>query len=172
MLATLVDLRRLRLRFKVSESESLKTRPGQAVRFRVAALGDQEFTAAVYYVGAIADPATRQVEALAWVDNPGVLKPGFVAEVTLAATVHQSAIVVPEGAVLASESGFVAYVVEDGKARQRPVQIGLRTGDGSLEILSGLAAGQILVIEGSDRLSDGIAVQVVGSQPAQPGGGV
>jgi hypothetical protein len=42
------------------------------------------------------------------------------------------------------------------------VQIGLRTGDGSVEIVSGLAAGEMLVTEGSDRLSDGVAVEAVG----------
>ena len=100
-----------------------------------------------------------------------MLKPGFFAEVTLATETHRDAIVVPEGAVQASESGFVAYVVEEGRARQRPVQIGLRTGDGGVEILAGLAAGQTLVVEGSDRLSDGIAVEPVGAPSSGPAGG-
>ena len=58
----------------------------------------------------------------------------------------------PEGAVQASERGFIAYAVEDGKARVRPIEIGLRTGTGVVEILSGLKAGETVVIEGSDRL--------------------
>src|SRR5205085_12458792 len=74
VLATIVDISRLRLRFKVSEGESLRARPGQAVGFRVAALGHAEFTAQIYHVGEVADPSTRQVEVLAWVKNPGVLK--------------------------------------------------------------------------------------------------
>ncbi len=145
VLATLVDLRRLRLRFKVSESESLKAKEGQAVAFRIASLGERTFTARVYHVSSVADPATRQVEVLAWVENPGVLKPGFFAEVTLATGTHANAIAVPESAVQATERGFVVYVVEDGKAQAKPVQIGLRTGDGSVEIVSGLAAGQTIV---------------------------
>ena len=167
MLATLVDIGRLRLRFKVSEAESLKTSAGQTVVFRVAALGETDFSAQVYHVGDVADPATRQVEVLAWVKNPGVLKPGFFAEVVLATEVHQGAIVVPEGAVQASERGFVAYIVDGGKARQQPVQIGLRTGDGSVEILSGLKVGDVVVTEGSDRLADGISVEAVGREPAR-----
>lgn len=161
VLATLVDTRRLRLRFKVSESESLKAKEGQAVAFRVASLHDREFTARVYHVSGLADPATRQVEVLAWVEKPASLRPGFFAEVTLATGRHENAIAVPEGAVQATERGFVVYVVEEGKARSRPVQIGLRTGDGSVEIVSGLSAGQTIVTEGSDRLSDGMAVEAV-----------
>jgi len=161
VLATLVDPARLRLRFPVSGAESLRARTGQSVAFRVAALGAHEFSAQVYHVGSVADPATRQVQVLAWVRNPGVLKPGFFAEVTLAAESHKNAVVVPEGAVQASERGFVSYVVEDGRARQRPVQIGMRTGDAGVEILSGLKVGELIVTEGSDRLADGIAVTPV-----------
>ena len=58
----------------------------------------------------------------------------------------------------ASERGFIAYAVEDGKAKVRPIEIGLRTGAGVVEIISGLKAGERVVIEGSDRLGDGVAV--------------
>lgn len=163
VLATLVDPRRLRLRFKVSESESLKAKDGQSVAFRVASLGERTFSARVYHVSSVADPATRQVEVLAWVENPGVLRPGFFAEVSLATGKHVDAIAVPESAVQATERGFVVYVVEEGKALARPVQMGLRTGDGSVEIVSGVSAGQTIVTEGSDRLSDGLAVEAVAS---------
>jgi membrane fusion protein, multidrug efflux system len=161
VLATLVDPRRLRLRFKVSESESMKARESQHVTFRVAALGANDFTAAVYHVSNVADPATRQVEVLAWVDNPGVLKPGFFAEVNLATGTNKNAVVVSESAIQASERGFVVYVVDHGKAKERPVQIGLRTGGGTVEIVSGLKPGETIVTEGSDRLADGIAVESV-----------
>jgi len=175
-LATLVDTSRLRLRFKVSEAESLRCRDGETVSFRVGALGANDFPARIYHVGEMADPTTRQVEVLAWVKNPGELKPGFFAEVTLATESHEGALVVPEGAVQASERGFVTYVVDGGKARLQPVEIGLRTADGIVEIVSGLTAGQIVVIEGSDRLADGVSVEpVTGKRAASatppPGGG-
>ena len=169
VLATLVDTSKLRLRFKVSEGESLRARVGQTVAFRVQSRGPSEFPARIYHVGEIADPTTRQVEVLAWVTNPGVLKPGFFAEVSLASESRKGAMVVPEGAVQASERGFVSYVVEDGKARLRPIQIGLRTGTGVVEILSGLEAGETVVVEGSDRLGDGVPVQL--ARAGGPGAG-
>lgn len=163
VLATLVDVSRLRLRFKVSESESIGCKHGATLVFRVSAVGDREFQASIYHVGQVADTATRQVEVLAWVKNPGVLKPGFFAEVQLATETHPKALVVPESAVQASEKGFVAYVVDgSGKARQRALQIGLRTPDGRVEIVAGLKAGETVVVEGSDRLADGTAVQDAG----------
>jgi membrane fusion protein, multidrug efflux system len=166
-LATLVDTTRLRLRFKVSERESLKIRQGQEIRFRVAALGDESFAARIYHVGEVADPATRQVEVVAWVMNPGVLKPGFFAEVSLATESRKKAVVVPEGAIQASEDGFVVYAVEGGKARLHRVDVGLRTKDGVVEILSGLKGKETVVVEGSDRLADGVAVEETAAGKAE-----
>jgi RND family efflux transporter MFP subunit len=171
VLATLVDVSRLRLRFKVSEAESLRARTAQTVQFHISSLGPREFLATIYHVGDLADPATRQVEVMAWVKNPGELKPGFFAEVTLASEMRRGALVVPEGAVQASEKGFVTYAVEEGKARLRPIEIGLRTGTGLVEIRSGVKAGDVVVVEGSDRLTDGLPVQVAGSGPASHAGG-
>jgi multidrug efflux system membrane fusion protein len=162
VLATIVDVSRLRLRFKVSEAESLRAREGGRVSFGVAPLGPRAFGARIYHVGRVADPTTRQVEVLAWVDPEQELKPGFFAEVTLQGEKKQGALVIPESAVQASERGFVTYVVDDTKtARVRPVGLGLRTGTGVVEILSGLAKGEVVVSEGSDRLADGMPVESV-----------
>jgi RND family efflux transporter MFP subunit len=169
VIATLVDTSRLRLRFKVGEADSLRVKEGQTVAFTVAATTDRAFEGRVYHVGEVADPATRQVEVLAWVRNPGELKPGFFAEVTLATVTHAGALVVPEQAVQASERGFVVYAVEGGQARMRPVQVGRRTESGQVEIVSGLAAGQTVIVEGSDRLVDGAEVQPAEGPGAAPG---
>ena len=161
VLATIVDASRLRLRFKVSEGESLRAKEGGSVAFRVAPIGPKDFGAKIYHVGRVADPTTRQVEVLAWVDPAPELKPGFFAEVTLEGNRKQDALVIPESAVQASERGFVTYVVDKSTARVRPVGLGLRTGTGVVEILSGLKAGEVVVSEGSDRLADGMAVEPV-----------
>ena len=168
VLATIVDVSRLRLRFKVSEGESLRAREGGRVSFGVAPLGPRAFGARIYHVGRVADPTTRQVEVLAWVDPEHELKPGFFAEVTLAGEKKEGALVVPETAIQASERGFVTYVVQEKTAHLRPVGLGLRTGTGVVEILSGLEAGESVVSEGSDRLADGMAVEPVeGPKAAQ-----
>jgi multidrug efflux system membrane fusion protein len=159
VLATIVDVTRLRLRFKISEGESLLVAEGQDVSFRVAPIGPRDFAGRVYHVGEVADPTTRQVEVLAWVQNTGELKPGFFAEVSFDAGTRQNAVVVPEAAIKASESGFVAYVIVEGKAVKKPIEIGHRTEDGLVEILSGLSGAETVVVEGSDLLADGVTVE-------------
>jgi multidrug efflux system membrane fusion protein len=173
VIAALVDLTRLRLRFKVSETESLSASKGQAPTFTVAATGNQVYTAQIYHVGQVADPTSRQVEVLAWVRNPGTLKPGFFAEVTLPSGSRKDATVVPETAIQASDRGFVAYAIVDGKAQVRQVEIGLRTGGGDVEILSGLKPGETIVYEGSDRIANGVSVTTEGAIPGagRPQGG-
>ena len=74
----------------------------------------------------------------------------------------------PSGRILAQ----AASVVEGGNAHVRPFQLGLRTGTGLVEILSGLKAGETVVTEGSDRLDDGVPVEVVtGENPRAAAGG-
>jgi RND family efflux transporter MFP subunit len=159
MLATLVDTQRLRLRFKVSEAESVRLREGGSVAFRVPALGPQSFEATIYHVSEGADPATRQVEILAWVRNRGqLLKPGFFVQVRAEVDSHNQAVVIPERGVQATEGGFVVYTAQDGKAKVHAVQIGLRDKDGWVEILSGLEGNEKVVVGGGEMLRDGAPI--------------
>lgn len=159
VLATLADTRRLRLRFKVSEQESVRLQDGGEVAFTTAAYPGREFRARIFHVSTSADPQSRMVECLARIDAEAALKPGFFAEVRIAVEGHKDAIVVPERAVLATEKGFIVYEVEGGVARLRQVSVGLRTKDGGVEILTGLSPHATIVTDGGSILSDGAAVE-------------
>jgi len=160
VLATLADTRRLRLRFKVSEQESVRLRDGMIVRFTTAAYPGRSFDARIFHVSSSADPQSRMVECLARVEGgAAALKPGFFAEVDATVESHKDAIVIPERAVLATEKGFVVYEVEGGVARQRQVSIGLRTKGGDVEILSGLGPDAMVVTDGGAVLRDGAPVE-------------
>lgn len=167
VLATLVDTRALDVRFRISEQESVRLRDGIEVRFTTSGRPGKEFTARVFHVSSTADPASRMVECLARVDNPGgALKPGFFAEVKADVESHLGAVVIPERAVLSTDRGFVVFEVVDGKAVERRVGLGLRTRDGGIEIASGLKPDAQVVTDGGDILRDGTPVQVVATGPA------
>jgi len=169
--ATLVDAARIRVRFRVSEAESVRIRPGLAVEFRVAAFPDRPFPAEVFHVNATADPVTRMVECVASVPDPAEgLRPGFFASVRATVGRDGEAIVVPVEAVLPSERGFTAFVVEDGRARMRELRLGLHTRDGGVEVISGLAPGETLAVAGALALEDGVAVEIAESPGAGRGG--
>jgi multidrug efflux system membrane fusion protein len=164
VLATLVDVSRLRLRFRVSEQESVRLRDGTEVHFTTASAPGREFAAKVFHVSASADPADRMVLCFARVINAGtLLKPGFFAEVRAEVESHRGAIVIPERAVLPTDKGFVVFEVVAGRAVMRRVSLGLRTKDGGVEILDGLGKNAVVVTDGGDILRDGAPVEVVGA---------
>ncbi len=170
--ATLVDVSRLRARFRVSEAESVKIRRGQVVEVRVAAFPGRAFAAEVFHVNATADPSTRMVECLASVkDPPAGFRPGFFASVRALVERKDAAIVIPVAAVIPGEKGFSAFVAVDGKARRRPLRLGLHTRDDAVEVVSGLEAGEALVVEGAGSLEDGVPLEVVPGLQAPAAGG-
>lgn len=171
VLATLVDTRRLNVRFRVSEQESTRLGDGLEIRFTSAPRPGHEFRARVFHVSSTADPATRMVEVLARIEKDvQLLKPGFFAEVKADIESHKGAIVIPDRAVLPTERGFVTYEVKEGRAILRPVSLGLRTRDGAIEILGGLTPDAVVVTDGGDILRDGAPVQVEDAPSPTPGG--
>ena len=69
------------------------------------------------------------------------------------------AVVIPKDALVDREGRTIAYVVSGGVARERQVDVGL-TDRTRAEILSGLEAGETLVVVGAQGLADGDAVEV------------
>lgn len=74
---------------------------------------------------------------------------------------QDKALVAPEAALSPSGETQYVYRVKDGKAEKREVTIGERR-EGRVEILTGVAVGDQLVVAGIQRVTDGAAVNVVG----------
>ena len=162
-LASIVDESKLKLRFKVSETESVKLASvlggDRKISFTVRPLPGKTFTAQLIHMSPQANAQTRTVECLALVENRDtLLKPGFFATVRAVIAVHEKAVVVPDSAILPTERGFVAYVVKNAKAVQRVVRPGLFVREGAVEILEGLAPGETLVVTGTSAIADGSEV--------------
>ena len=171
VIATLVQRDPLLLRFQVPSEEARSLRPGLVARFRVP--GDAtEFTARLTHVAGAAEASSRMVAVTAQVDDPrrAQLRPGAFADVRVPVGGPSQAPVIPQTAIRPSEKGFLAFVVEDGKARERVLTLGLRTTEGLVEVRAGLAPGEQLVVRGAEALRDGLPVTVSapGTAPAAP----
>lgn len=171
VLATLVRREPLLLRFRVPETEAAPLAPGQEVRFRLRAeRAEGSFRAVISLVGAAADPRDRMVDVTARVEDPGraELRPGAFAEIEIPVGAPSASPVIPQTAIRPTDRGFLAFVVEDEVARERVLELGLRTADGRVEVRSGLAAGEILVVRGAEALRDGAKVAVEGAPRVEP----
>ncbi|HOI44123.1 MAG TPA: efflux RND transporter periplasmic adaptor subunit [Candidatus Aminicenantes bacterium] len=162
VLATLVRRDPLLLRFKVPERDASQFSTGLAANFKVRN-NDKEFSARIIHVAASADQETRLVDVTAEINDPkdGALRPGSFAEIVVPVRSARTAPVIPQTAIRPSERGFLAFVVEDGKAVERILNIGMRTADGLVEVLSGVNAGETLVVRGAEALRTGVAVRIV-----------
>ena len=145
-----------RLEAQVAASDAPTVRTGQLVSVSIGSVG--LLAARVGEIVPAADPATRTITIkLDLPAAPGV-RGGLYG--TARFTVGQAErLVLPIRAVVERGSLTGVYVAEGGHARLRFVTLGPRRGDRA-EVLSGLEAGERVVVEGVDRLRDGAPVEI------------
>jgi multidrug efflux system membrane fusion protein len=162
VLATLVRRDPLLIRFRIPERDAVRIKPGMKAVFTVRD-DSREFEATIVHVAEAAEEATRLVEVTAEVKDTKdhALRPGSFAEVSVPVGSEETHPVIPLTAVRPSERGFIAYVVEHRAAVERVLTIGMRTADGQLEVLSGLALGDTLVVRGGEALREGAPVKII-----------
>ncbi|MCC6859875.1 MAG: efflux RND transporter periplasmic adaptor subunit [Bryobacterales bacterium] len=159
---SLVDNGRLELEAPVPTADLAPVRTGQRVTFQVNSYPGETFRGVVEEINPAVDAASRSAKVRVRVDNAGGrLKAGMFAQGEILTGAAVQAILVPAAAVYredrASRESYV-YVVQNGKAARRAVQIG-RERDGELEIAGGLQPGDILVAQQSIQLAEGVPVK-------------
>jgi membrane fusion protein, multidrug efflux system len=158
-LAALQTVSPQRASFQVPERYAEQLEPGQSVTFRVAALPGREFTGTVDFVDPIVQLPGRTIMVKARVPNPRrELQAGMFIEARLATAVRPNAVVIPEDAVLPLQGSNFVWVVTDGKAARRQVELGVRT-PGFVEVKSGVESAEQVVVGGQERLAEGAPVQ-------------
>jgi membrane fusion protein (multidrug efflux system) len=115
------------------------------------------------------DPTSGQVTLRAEVPNPGtVLLPGMYVRVQLEQARASNAIVLPQQAVTRSGTGDSVMVVgADGKVSPRPIKVGGEQ-NGQWVVLEGLKAGELVMVDGFQKLRPGATVKPVPWRPGSP----
>lgn len=134
-----------------------------------AALPDSRSTVAgkLVFVDNAVDAASGTVKAKARFDNrDNKLWPGAFVKATLNLRTLKGAVVVPQAAIIQSAKGTIVYAVEGGKAVVRPVQILAVEGD--VAGVSGIKAGEKIVVDGRQNLRPGAAVAERAPETRQP----
>ena len=121
----------------------------------------------VDYIAALADPSARTTRVEILVDNlTRALRSGQFVRVRLKRRSVPGAIMVPLSAVISGEQTKVVYVVEDGKAQARDVELGFFQGY-HVQIVSGLKKDDLLIVKGQWYVAPNQSVKVV--EPVREG---
>jgi membrane fusion protein (multidrug efflux system) len=169
-LAALQTVSPQRATFQVPERYAEQIESGQSVTFRVAALPGREFTGKVDFIDPIVQLPGRTIMVKARVPNPRrELQAGMFIEARLATAVRPNAVVIPEDAVVPLQGSNFVWVVADGKAVRREVELGVRT-PGFVEVKSGVENAEQVVVGGQERLGEGAPVQATLVQRRPLGG--
>lgn len=152
------DTSRLVAELKIPQRALGTIGTGQDALITVDALPGSSFIAAVDRISPTIDADTGSFRATIYIDNrDGRLAPGMFGRVSIAYEKHAGARVVPTRALIREDEEVVLYVVRDGVALRRPVQVGIENA-GMTEILEGLAADEPVVVTGQGGLRDGSEV--------------
>ena len=167
-ICTIVDMDSLEVDVDVAESFISRVTPGMPASVKLDAYPDWEVPAQVITVIPTADrsKATVTVRVGFKVKDPRIVPEmgahvAFLSPAATGGAASERAVVVPPDAVQTEEGGqSVVFVVADGRAERRAVRLGERTSAGQI-IAAGLAPGDVVAVEGADKLKDGSRVKVV-----------
>jgi membrane fusion protein (multidrug efflux system) len=158
----------LKVDFRVPEMYFNQVRVGQTLGLRLDALPGTERQGEVFAISPLVESGGRSILIRAAVPNAdALLRPGMFARVQLLFGTDE-VLAVPEAALAPSGQAQYVYIVKDDHARRTEVTLGERR-DGQVEILTGVSAGDSVVIAGFQRLTDGAPVRVArDASVAQP----
>jgi membrane fusion protein (multidrug efflux system) len=155
----------LKVDFRVPEVYLRQVQAGQPLEILLDAYADKRFEGRVLAVNPLVDAAGRAVVIRAQVKNQdSTLRPGMFARVRLITKDVAEALMVPEQALVPQGSDQFVFKVVDNRAVRAKVDVGQRR-DGKAEIVSGVAAGDVVVTAGQQRLRDGAPVAARNAAP-------
>ena len=160
---TVVELATVKVKVNLSENAVVSIKKGAEVPVTINSL-NKTLTGTVASVAPKADPATRAFPVEIHLNNKdGDLKAGMVAVLDLQTGLSQGTVTVPVDALLERDGQYWVYVLEDGKAKEVTVKMGITDGQ-LVEITEGLQEGQDVIVSGNHLVTDGQRVKVVDSQ--------
>lgn len=152
------DMSELVAYLQIPQSELPKFAAGHAASIEVASMPGASFPATIARISPTIDIRNGTFRATAIIDNrSGDLAPGMFGRFLIAYDRHDDALVIPAAALIDEDEETSVYVVNDGEVVRRAVTTGIEA-DGNIEILSGLAEEDIVVVVGHSGLRDGSKV--------------
>ncbi|MDB4944627.1 MAG: putative efflux rane fusion protein [Labilithrix sp.] len=162
VMATLLQSDPMLLRFQVEPAEAPRLKQDMNVAFTMRET-QRQFSAKIKLVAGSADTATHMVGVTAQVDatenHTYWLRPGSFCDVAIDVGATRDAAVIPRTATRATDHGYVAFIADGDTAKEVVLTLGMNTKDGMVEVRSGLAGGEWLVVQGAEALTSGAKIR-------------
>jgi len=158
----IADLRKLKATLRIPELKIFAVQPGMDVFLKFDALPGEEFRGVVARIDPYVDPATRTSMVEVELDNETTgnrLRPGMFGQASIVEREYRGAIMLPDAALNSGNDGSYVFVVQNGAAKLRRVETGVRQG-GEVQVSGGLEPDEEVVVFGGNNLNDGERITV------------
>ena len=151
----LVSLHEVYVKVSIPENEISQIKRNQSTSIKIPALGGQSFNGKVEKIGVLANPISKTYEIKIRIPNPQMnIKPGMGCDVIVDTEPTEELLAVPYQSVIKDEKGqtFVYTVLpKSNTVTKQPVKLGSFSNN-SIEVLSGLSQGDLVVSSGQHKL--------------------
>lgn len=163
----IVELDPVEITVGVPETDIHLVRLGQTAAVQVPALDGEAFTGVVTLINVAADPTTRTYMVRIRVANPKhTLRVGMIAEAQIRSDLTLDAMTLPVESIVHDPQGasiVFVYFAQQKRVYAKRVETGTMYGR-EVQIRSGLAGDELVVVAGQERLRDGVTVAAVEAQ--------
>lgn len=126
------------------------------------------FPGKIYFIDRAVDPQTGTIKTRLEFPNPQkLLRVGMTCNVRVVNNSSAQGILIPYKAVVEQMGEYFVFTVKENKVTQKKIAIGAMIND-KIVVRDGLKAGEILVIDGIQKLRDGSSVQIGAKKPSAP----
>ena len=162
VLATLLRTNPIKAQIQIAEADVPAVKIGAGVSIEVTAYRDRRFSGTVTAVNPAVDPTSRSAVVEASIENgDNALRPGMFVTARVNREGGTTGVFIPKSAVHNDQAtqSYRAFVIVEGVAKLRVLQLGTEEGD-SVQIMSGISAGEVVATSNLDQLYEGAKVAV------------
>ncbi|HKG08908.1 MAG TPA: efflux RND transporter periplasmic adaptor subunit, partial [Pedobacter sp.] len=154
----IVNASNLKVKAEVSENYAGKVNEGDAVQVSLPDVPDT-FDTKIHFAAKVIDPISRGFNVEVKLPANAKYRPNMLAVLKIVDYQNDKALIVPVNAIQKSESSEYVFVAVNGKAKRTDIKSG-KTSGGKAEVVSGLKAGDQVIVTGFQDLNDGDAVKL------------
>lgn len=154
------------IEFAIPESQAAIVHKGMPVEAELDAYPGQQLKGKItrIYPELNRQTRTRTAEAVIIYNDGITLLPGMFARIRIEIETVNNAVLIPDKAItLNNKNEPIAFVIVNGKAEARKLRLGMEK-DLTVQIVEGIKPGEMVVVEGNEKLKNGAAVKVIGGE--------